>query len=75
MNVSEDPLVRPLTTWTVDQLKDFLGDRHLPITGTKAELVNRVGACYDTEFLESEVDVVPFQQFSSNVPVPVLFTF
>ena len=57
--MTEDPLVRPLTTWTVDQLKDFLRDRHLLVTGVKLELVNRVGACYDTEFLESELDVVP----------------
>ena len=52
MSVVEDRLVRPLTTWTLDQLKDFLCDRHLLVTVVKLELVNRVGACYDTEFLE-----------------------
>jgi len=40
MSVAQDPLVCPLTTWTVDQLKDFLRDRHLPVTGVKLELVN-----------------------------------
>ena len=43
---------------------------NLPVTGVKLELVNRVGACYDTEFLESELEVVPFQQFPSDTPVP-----
>lgn len=66
----KDPLVCPLTTWTVDQLKVFLGDRRLPVTGVKLELVNRVRACYDTEFLESELEIVPFQQFPSDMPVP-----
>lgn len=33
--------------------------------------MNRVGACYDTEFLESELEVVPFQQFPSDTPVPM----
>jgi len=70
MSVAQDPLVCPLTTWTVDQLKVFLCDRHLPVTGVKLELVNRVGACYDTEFLESELEIVPFQQFPSDMPVP-----
>ena len=32
--------------------------------------MNRVGACYDTEFLESELEVVSFQQFPSDTPVP-----
>ena len=32
--------------------------------------MNRVGACYDTEFLESELEVVPFQKFPSDTPVP-----
>ena len=65
--MTEDLLVRPLTTWTVNQLKDFVRDHHLPVTGVKLELVNRVGACYDTE---SELKVVPFQQFPSDTPVP-----
>ncbi len=34
-----DPLVRPLVHWTVEQLKDFLRDRRLPVSGTKAELI------------------------------------
>lgn len=36
----KDPLLCPLTTWTVDQLKDFLHHRHLPVTEVKLELVN-----------------------------------
>ncbi len=56
-----DPLVRPLVHWTVEQLKDFLRDRRLPVSGTKAELITRVGACYDTEFFESELEVEAFQ--------------
>lgn len=32
--------------------------------------MNRVGACFDTKFLESELEVVPFQQFPSDTPVP-----
>ncbi len=38
-----DPLIRPLVHWTVEQLKDFLRDRRLPVSGTKAELITRVG--------------------------------
>ena len=37
----------PLTCWTVDQLKDYLRDHHLPVTGVKYVLVERVKACVD----------------------------
>lgn len=59
------PLV-PLSSWTVDLLKDFLREHHLPVTGVKAELVKRVGDCFDTMFFEAELDVKPFQQFHSE---------
>ncbi len=65
-----DPLVRPLVHWTVEQLKDVVRDRRLPVSGTKAELITRVGACYDTEFFESELEVEAFQEFISGNSVP-----
>ena len=40
------------------------------MSGVKTELVKRVGACYDTEFFESELEVMAFQDFSSEMPVP-----
>ncbi len=39
----------PLTSWTVDQLKEYLKEHHLP-TGVKSELIKRVKYCVDILF-------------------------
>lgn len=43
--------------WTVDQLKQYLCDQHLPTTGIKAELVERMEDCIDAIFLEEELEL------------------
>ena len=59
------------TCWTVDQLKDYLRDHHLPVTGVKSVLVERVKACDDILFFEDELDAKTFQQFhSKSIVVP-----
>ena len=48
-------------SWTVEELKSFLREHHLPVTGVKSELLKRVEDCYDTMFFEEEFGLVPFQ--------------
>ena len=48
----------------------LLHEHQLPVAGVKANLVKRVEDCYDTMFFEAECDLVPFQQFRSDAPVP-----
>ena len=59
-------------SWTVDELKRFLRDHHLPVSGVKSELVKRVEDCYNTMFFEDELGVVPFQAFHGDMPAPEL---
>ena len=55
-----------LSSWTVEQLKDYLRENNLPLSGNKAELVSRVSACLDTTFFEAELRVQPFQKFNNE---------
>lgn len=72
MSEEESPLMVPLRLWTVEKLKDFLRKYNLPVTGVKAELLRRVGDCYDAMFFEAELDIQPFQQFhSESLAVPM----
>jgi len=63
----------PLTSWTVDQLKEYLKEHHLPVTGVKSELVKRVKDCVDILFYEEELNAKTFQQFHSSSSVPPSF--
>ena len=49
------------SSWTVEQLKDFLRDRQIPLSGNKAELVRKVSDIFETDCLENEIGAVPFQ--------------
>ncbi len=42
---------KPLTSWNVEELKDYLGANHLPLTGVKSDLVQRVKECFYTMFV------------------------
>ena len=59
-------------SWTVDKLKRFLRDYHLPVSGVKSELVKRVEDYYDTMFFEDELGVVPFQALHGDILAPEL---
>ncbi len=63
----------PLTSWTVDQLKEYLKEHHVPVTGVKSELVKRVKNCVDILFYEEELNAKTFQQFHSSSNVPPSF--
>ena len=51
---------------TVEQLKDFLREHHLPVTVIKAELLRRVEGYIDITFFKAELDVQAFQHFYSD---------
>jgi len=42
------------SSWTVDQLKDFLQDCQIPVSGNKAELVRKVSDIFYTDSLEEQ---------------------
>ena len=47
-------------TWTVEQLKDFVRRRRIPLTGNKEELVKKVYDIIQTDSLEEELQAEPF---------------
>jgi len=47
------------SSWTVDQMKDFVRDRRIPVSGNKAELVRKVSDIFYTDSLENEIGAVP----------------
>ena len=58
-------------SWTVDQLKTFLRERRIPLTGNKEELVKKVVDIIYTDRLEEEIEASPFQ--SVEYPSPPRF--
>ena len=58
--------------WTVEEVKDFLRQRRIPLTGNKVELVKKVYDIAQTDYLEEELEAVPFQ--CANFPAPPGFT-
>ena len=48
------------SSWTVDQLKDFLRDCRIPLSGNKVELVKKVSDIFYTDSLENEMGAVPY---------------
>ena len=55
-------------SWTVDQLKTFLRERRIPLTGNKAELVQKVADVVYTDRLEEEIEVTAFQCVTYTSP-------
>ena len=47
-------------SWTVDQLKSFLRERRIPLTGNKEELIKKVADIVYTDRLEEEIEASPF---------------
>ena len=57
-----------LSLWTVDQLKAFLREHRVPLSGNKAELVRKVADIFATDNLEKEIEAVPFQAVEYSPP-------
>ena len=53
--------VEEYRSWTVDQLKSFLRERRIPLTGNKEELVKKVADIVCTDRLEEEIEASSFQ--------------
>ena len=47
-------------SWTVDQLKAFLRERRVPLSGNKEQLVKKVADIVATDDLEGQIQAVPF---------------
>jgi len=60
--MSGDIRVHLICTWTVDQLKAFLQERQIPLTGNKAELADIM---YDS--LKEEIGTTTFQSVTYTV--------
>ena len=55
-------------SWTVDQLKAFLRERQIPLSGNKTELVKKVADMFATDSLENEIEAVPFDSVEYSSP-------
>ena len=55
-------------SWTVDQLKAFLRNKHVPLSGNKEQLVKKVADIIATDDLEGQIQAVPFQR--NDYPSP-----
>ena len=67
-----EPRVEYYRSWTVDQLKAFLRDKHVPLSGNKEHLVKKVADIIATDDLEGQIQAVPFQR--NDYPSPPEFT-
>ena len=47
--------------WSVDQLKSFLRERRIPLTGNKEELIKKVADIIYIDKLEEEIETLPYQ--------------
>jgi len=57
-----------VSLWTVQQLKDFLQERNINLSGNKPELVSKVTDIIVTDNLERELEAVPFQSVEYSAP-------
>ena len=55
-------------SWTVDQLKAFLRERRVPLSGNKEQLVRKVLDIVETDELEGQIQAVPFQRLEYPSP-------
>ena len=55
-------------SWTVDQLKAFLRERCVPLSGNKEQLVKKVADIVATDDLEGQIQAVPFQRIDYPSP-------
>jgi len=64
--------VQVYRSWTVDQLKAFLRERWVPLSGNKEQLVKKVADIVATDDLEQQIHAVPFQR--TQYPSPPEFS-
>ena len=57
--------------WTVEQLKIYLKEKELPVSGQKNELVKRVVDFQEVEALQAELGAVVFQNLSVPAALPL----
>ena len=55
-------------SWTIDQLKAFLQEHRVPLSGNKSELVRKVTDIFMTDSLENEIEAVPFEFMEYSSP-------
>lgn len=53
--------VESYRSWTVDQLKAFLRQRQIPLSGNKEELIKKVSDIVYTDRLEEELEATQFE--------------
>ena len=56
--------------WTVEQLKIYLKEKELPVSGQKNKLVKRVVDFQEVEALQAELGAVAFQNLSVPAALP-----
>ena len=57
--------------WTVEQIKIYLKEKELPVSGRKNELVKRVVDFQEAEALQAEIGTVAFQNLSIPAVLPL----
>jgi len=57
------------SSWTVEQLKAFLRERLIPLSGNKKELAQKVSDIAHTDRLEEDIEALPFQNAEFS-PLP-----
>jgi len=60
--------VESYRSWTVEQLKAFLRERRMPLSGNKAKLVQKVADIVCTDGLEEEIGATAFQCVTYTAP-------
>ena len=60
-------------SWTVEQLKAFLRERRIPLSGNKKELVQKVTDIVHTDRLEEDIKAIPFQITELSILSVTLF--
>jgi len=55
-------------SWTVEQLKVFLRERRVPLSGNKKDLVKKVTDIVYTDRLEEDIEAQPFQNTKFSPP-------
>ena len=61
-------------SWTVEQLKAFLRERRIPLSGNKKELVQKVTDIVHTDRLEEDIEAIPFQNTELSILSVTLFS-
>jgi len=60
--------VEQYSSWTVDQLKSFLREQQIPLTGNKEELIKKIADIVYMDRLEEEIEASLFQCVDNPFP-------